>query len=160
MTRALVLGGGGPVGIAWESGLAVGLAAAGVAWRDADLIVGTSAGSAVGARLAAGFDLAAAAGPARAPLPVPAGAGVNMEELMAAWAAAASGAMTPEAARIELGRIALAAHTVPEDAFIGVFAEVQGQEWPEPFRCTAVDVLTGALQVWDRSAGVDRKSVV
>ncbi|HMH92920.1 MAG TPA: hypothetical protein VK586_17770 [Streptosporangiaceae bacterium] len=40
MTRALVLGGGGPVGIAWESGLAVGLAAAGVAWRDADLIVG------------------------------------------------------------------------------------------------------------------------
>jgi NTE family protein len=155
MTRALVLGGGGPVGIAWESGLAVGLAAAGVAWREADLIVGTSAGSAVGARLAAGLDLSAAAGPARAPLPVPAGAGVNMEELMAAWAAAASGAMTPEAARVELGRIALAAHTVPEDAFIGVFAEVQGQAWPEPFRCTAVDVLTGALQVWDRSAGVD-----
>ena len=54
MTRALVLGGGGPVGIAWESGLAVGLAQAGVAWRDADLIVGTSAGSAVGARLRRG----------------------------------------------------------------------------------------------------------
>ena len=160
MTRALVLGGGGPVGIAWESGLAVGLAAAGIAWRDADLIVGTSAGSAVGARLAAGLDLSAAAGPARAPLPVPAGAGVNMDELMKAWAGAAAGALTPEAARVELGRIALAADTVPEDTFIGVFAEVQDLEWPEPFRCTAVDVLTGALQVWDRSSGVSLSRAV
>jgi NTE family protein len=154
MTRALVLGGGGPVGIAWESGLAVGLAEAGIAWRDADLIVGTSAGSAVGARLAAGLELSAAAGPARAPLPVPAGAAVNMDELMKAWAGAAAGALTPEAVRVELGRIALAADTVPEDAFIGVFAELQDHDWPEPFRCTAVDVLTGALRVWDRSSGV------
>jgi NTE family protein len=52
MTRALVLGGGGPVGVAWESGLAVGLAQAGVVTGDADLIVGTSAG--IDRRLAAG----------------------------------------------------------------------------------------------------------
>jgi NTE family protein len=154
MTRAVVLGGGGPVGIGWESGLAVGLAGAGIGWRDADLIVGTSAGSAVGARLAVGLDLSAAAGSARAPLPVPAGAGVNLDELMKAWAGAAAGALTPEAARVELGRIALAADTVAEEAFVGVFAEVAGHEWPESFRCTAVDVLTGALQVWDRSSGV------
>jgi NTE family protein len=58
MTRALVLGGGGPVGIGWESGLADGLAAAGVALGEADLIVGTSAGSVVGGwlALAAGHD--------------------------------------------------------------------------------------------------------
>src|ERR1700684_539038 len=49
MTRALVLGGGGPVGIGWESGLLVGLTEAGVGLRDADLVLGTSAGSAGGA---------------------------------------------------------------------------------------------------------------
>ena len=53
-TRALVLGGGGPVGIAWESGLIAGLEADGVMLGEADLIVGTSAGSMVGAQLALG----------------------------------------------------------------------------------------------------------
>src|SRR5258706_4947908 len=56
MTRALVLGGGGPVGIAWESGLVAGLAQAGVDLGRADFTMGTSAGSFVGARLALGAD--------------------------------------------------------------------------------------------------------
>ena len=54
MSKALVLGGGGPVGVAWEAGLLAGLAEAGVDLSDADRIVGTSAGSIVGARLARG----------------------------------------------------------------------------------------------------------
>ena len=45
MTKALVLGGGGPVGIAWETGLIAGLADKGVAVQHADWILGTSAGS-------------------------------------------------------------------------------------------------------------------
>ena len=53
-TRALVLGGGGPVGIAWEKGLLAGLAAEGVDVEAADHILGTSAGSVVGAELASG----------------------------------------------------------------------------------------------------------
>ena len=52
VTKALVLSGGGSVGIAWEIGVAAGLARAGVDVRDADFITGTSAGSAVGAQLA------------------------------------------------------------------------------------------------------------
>src|SRR6476619_3310505 len=55
-SRALVLGGGGPVGIAWESGLVAGLAKAGVDVGQADFTLGTSAGSFVGARLALGAD--------------------------------------------------------------------------------------------------------
>src|SRR6185312_16605732 len=55
-SRALVLGGGGPVGIAWESGLVAGLAQAGVDLGRADFTMGTSAGSFVGARLALGAD--------------------------------------------------------------------------------------------------------
>ena len=54
MTRALVLGGGGPVGVAWEVGLIAGLEQEGVRLADADLFVGTSAGSIVGAMLALG----------------------------------------------------------------------------------------------------------
>ena len=40
------------VGIAWETGIAAGLARAGVDVREADFITGTSAGSAVGAPIA------------------------------------------------------------------------------------------------------------
>src|SRR3954454_2806453 len=54
MTRALVLGGGGPLGVAWESGLISGFARAGVDLGQADSILGTSAGAIVGARLASG----------------------------------------------------------------------------------------------------------
>ena len=50
--RVLVLGGGGPVGEAWESGVIAGLTEKGIDLSRADLIIGTSAGAIVGARLA------------------------------------------------------------------------------------------------------------
>lgn len=52
-SRALVLGSGGLTGLAWQAGVLAGLADAGVSVA-ADLVVGTSAGSVLGARLAAG----------------------------------------------------------------------------------------------------------
>ncbi|WP_448625084.1 patatin-like phospholipase family protein [Geodermatophilus sp. URMC 64] len=51
---ALVLGGGGITGIAWEIGVLAGLAEAGVDLTTADLVVGTSAGSVVGAQVTCG----------------------------------------------------------------------------------------------------------
>ncbi|MDP9116683.1 MAG: patatin-like phospholipase family protein [Actinomycetota bacterium] len=53
----LVLGGGGITGIAWEVGLLAGLAAQGVELRSADLVVGTSAGSVVGAQITSSASL-------------------------------------------------------------------------------------------------------
>lgn len=50
-TRALVLGGGGITGIAWELGVLAGLAEEGVDLTGADRVVGTSAGSIVGAQI-------------------------------------------------------------------------------------------------------------
>jgi NTE family protein len=58
MRRALVLGGGGVSGIAWELGVLRGLEEAGVPARDWSLVVGTSAGAIVGARILADPDLA------------------------------------------------------------------------------------------------------
>src|ERR1700759_1084042 len=59
--RALVLGGGGVTGIAWETGLIAGLAGLGIDLAAADVIIGTSAG-----RLGGAGPRGAAPGPARA----------------------------------------------------------------------------------------------
>ncbi|MGA8845431.1 MAG: patatin-like phospholipase family protein [Nocardioides sp.] len=55
--RGLVLGGGGITGIAWETGLLHGLAERGVDLTTADRIVGTSAGSIVGAQITSDLGL-------------------------------------------------------------------------------------------------------
>ncbi|HEV2662045.1 MAG TPA: patatin-like phospholipase family protein, partial [Ktedonobacteraceae bacterium] len=57
--KALVLGGGGTTGIAWETGLLLGLRDGGVDVTAAGLVVGTSAGSVVGAQITTGLDLEA-----------------------------------------------------------------------------------------------------
>src|SRR5947209_2515483 len=56
-TRALLLGGGGVAGVAWELGILTGLHDAGVDVRGADIISGTSAGSVVGAQISSGTEL-------------------------------------------------------------------------------------------------------
>ncbi|HEV2796790.1 MAG TPA: hypothetical protein VGV65_04165, partial [Nocardioides sp.] len=56
-TSALVLGGGGITGIAWELGILHGLAEGGVDVTGADVVVDTSAGSVVGAQLGSGLSL-------------------------------------------------------------------------------------------------------
>jgi NTE family protein len=158
MTRALVLGGGGPVGVGWEAGLADGLAREGVVLGAADLIVGTSAGSIVGSRLALRMDLPALVSSVGRPLPVPAAADAPAAtgDLMSVWAAAAAQGLTPEQVRVEMGKLSLTAPAEGEAAFVTaeVFAQLSGCQWPASFRCTAIDTLTGALQVWDESSGV------
>src|ERR1700728_4683554 len=52
--RALVLAGGGAAGNAWQLGLIAGLSDAGGDVTDADLIIGTSAGSTAAAQITSG----------------------------------------------------------------------------------------------------------
>ena len=54
--RAFVLAGGGATGIAWEAGIIIGLRDGGIDVRDADTMIGTSAGSMVAAHLRVGTD--------------------------------------------------------------------------------------------------------
>ena len=59
MQRALVLGAGRHAANAWELGMVTGLADAGIDVRNADLFVGTSAGSRVAVQIASGPSRAA-----------------------------------------------------------------------------------------------------
>jgi NTE family protein len=164
-TRALVLGGGGPVGIAWESGLLAGFAEAGVDLGGADFIVGTSAGSFVGAKLALGARAADLAEPIlREAERAPEGAGggrppADLSRLMQMMGDAYAGLRNPAEARAEIGAYALAAETMSEEAFIASFgksfANLPRFAWPEKdFACTAVDAETGAFRLWTKAAGV------
>ena len=56
--RALVLGGGGLSGIAWETGILAGLAAGGADVTTADYVLGTSAGATVTAQIGSGLPVA------------------------------------------------------------------------------------------------------
>ncbi len=158
--RALVLGGGGSVGIAWETGLAAGLAQEGIDLRAADKIVGTSAGSFVGALLAAGHapealrarlaeSAAARTDPGATPaMPVP-----DLTKLMDFMTRSPNTEAEALALRAEIGAFALAAQTVSEDTCVAFFASVADTPWPATYACTAVDAHDGRFVVFDHASG-------
>ncbi|MDB5576374.1 MAG: Patatin [Bradyrhizobium sp.] len=156
--RALVLGGGGPVGRAWQSGLAVGLGAKGVALGTADLILGTSAGAIVGAQLALGLDFINAAPPPGMAPPV-APSPEAMGHLAAAMARAAQ-SPTPEVERQAIGQFALTASSATEEDSIRRVGFLANRDWPANFRATAVDVGTGKHVVWGRGSGAPLERAV
>jgi len=173
LPKALVLSGGGPLGVAWQAGLAVGLARSGVQLAEADLIVGTSAGSVVGAQLALGKEMGQLlaqvehfwAGQERSAGDSGAAGGAGtagssaaiaerMQTLLSLMAdATTSGEGIPAETRAALGRFALQADAGPEARFAGAFAFLAGEAWPARFRCTAVDAESGSFVVWDGRAG-------
>src|SRR5215217_8191099 len=124
MTKALVLGGGGPVGVAWEVGLLAGLADAGVDLADADRIIGTSAGSIVGARLALGEAPAETLETGSARIGETSGtqAGEVDAEVLTTMGMALfeswTGSRSSEDVIAQLGRMSAVATTIPEDDFL------------------------------------------
>jgi NTE family protein len=162
MKRALVLGGGGPVGIAWESGLLAGLAENGVDLSGADFIVGTSAGAFVGAQLALGRSPAEVAAPdltGAVPVRPASGSLPDLTILITKMLEAASGKRPAEEVRAELGAWALQSPSIPEEEFIARFVPSLGGEidgaWPaKPYVCTAVDASDGSFVPWTKDAGI------
>ncbi|MGY1782358.1 patatin-like phospholipase family protein [Geodermatophilus sp. SYSU D01036] len=156
VSRALVLGGGGIAGIAWEIGLLSGLADAGVDVRDADLVVGTSAGSIVGTLLRTGHDLEELYAAQLGPVPATERA-VEFDgaAFLASFAAALAGAAGQQDARARIGGLALRAQTMPESerrAVIG--ARIGSPEWPaQRLVVTAVDTADGEFLAVDRDTG-------
>jgi len=128
-----VLGGGGPVGRAWQVGLVDGFAGQGINLGTADLIIGTSAGAVVGAQLALKQGLGALPRIDAAP-PVYSSSMVDLATAMARAAQSSE----PEPIRAEIGRMALNAQTINEEASVSrsIFAPFVGQAWPSQLRIT------------------------
>jgi NTE family protein len=149
--RALVLGGGGPVGIAWESGLLAGFAEGGVSLENADFIAGTSAGSFVGAQIALGKAAAALVTPimaeeaptqrAGSSSAQPSGPAPDLTTLIAKMGEAVSGKRPAKEVRAEIGKWALEVKTISEEAFLAGFGrsfnELPDDLWPDrDYACT------------------------
>jgi NTE family protein len=159
--RGLVLGGGGITGIAWELGMIAGLAEHGVDMSRADVIVGTSAGSVVGAQMSSGTPVADLYTEQLADTPGERGWRMGVGALarflvVTAWPG------DGQSARAYLGRAALGARTMPEDEFRRIFSSMlHGKAWPgRKLLITAVDAESGAPKVFDRDSGVELTDAV
>ncbi len=161
LRRGLALGGGGITGIAWETGLLLGLQDLGVDLTTADAVVGTSAGSVVGAQVTTGNALSdlfdhQVSPPRPAPLArisplVLAGFARSMIRARGDLEAFGRHVGRWSAKRAAAGRL-----PTLEERFAAIRDRLPVQEWGPGGRLqvTAVDVGTGALRVFDGTDGV------
>ena len=159
---ALVLGGGGVAGIAWETGILIGIADespdAARALLDADVLIGTSAGSTVVAQIGSGLSLADLFARQVSPTSAEIDPDVAVDALIDFFVAALSDPDTTVAQkRQRIGAVAPAADTVAESVRRDVIAQrLPSHGWPDRvLRVTAIDIATGELVVFDGDSGVE-----
>jgi NTE family protein len=159
VTNALVLGGGGVAGVAWMTGLLAGLADVGKDVTDADLVVGTSAGSVIAAQLGSGLSLdelyARQVEPSLQAKEIP--VELDMESYAMSLMALFDGAPSQEEIQRRIGKFALAADT-PAEAVRreAVASRLPSFDWPSRrIVLIAVDTETGEARAFDNDSGVD-----
>ena len=159
MTNALVLAGGGVTGIAWETGVLLGLQRSG---RDVlgnlDLVVGTSAGSTVGAQILSGatleelfaLQLSDDHGEINPHIDVELMTTIFSELLV-------GGGTTTDEQRRKIGELSLQAPTVDEPPRRAVIEKrLISHEWPTtPLVLTAIKAATGEFVTWTNDSGIN-----
>jgi NTE family protein len=160
-SRAIAFGGGGEWFVAWTLSFLHAARAEGVDLGTADLTVGTSAGSLVGAFLTserlwrgAGEMSFLASHPALLARMVKTGDGHASQERAAEALAGASS--TDRETVVAIGRAAMAARNPPLEAYERSLRLMLGHgDWPSPaHHVTAVDCYTGERVVIDQASGV------
>ncbi len=168
--RALVLAGGGAAGNAWELGVVAGLSASGVDVTEADLIIGTSAGSTVAAQITSGTSPAELYAAVLAEVPPSRTGDAQAERPRSSpmsgpsyleW----SNDIIASAVDANDMRRRMGAAALERDASTGssanrwrevVAARLPSARWPQPLLLIpAVDAHTGEPVVFDRHGGVD-----
>jgi len=160
MTSALVLGGGGVTGVAWELGVLAGLRDEGVDATHADVVLGTSAGSTVGAQITSGASLddlvAAQLVPASQTKEI--AVDLDFDRLAEIFVVLYDRSIEPLERRRQVGAMALASPTVDEAVRLEVIAaRLPSTTWPVDTRLeiVVVDATSGEWVALDRHAGVD-----
>lgn len=155
-SRALVLGGGGVTGIAWEIGVLSALSSRGIHWSKATSVIGTSAGSFVGTAVAAGYDLEKLYAAQFEPNDNEVDARASEATMAAWWDALAEGGADPRKVGAAMGRIAKAnPEPVTKDVRRrAVAARLVTADWPAGLKVTAIDADTGELHLFDEHSGL------
>ncbi len=164
---ALVLGGGGAAGNAWQIGIVAGVAEAGLDLPEAaDLVIGTSSGATAAAQLRSGIPPAELFASVISPPVQPVGQNrarppalpmATVFERMRAISAAATSAADLQRA---MGAFGLECDPVLESTAgqhrAVVAARLPRHEWPaRPMIVVAVNAHTGEVASFDRHSGVD-----
>jgi NTE family protein len=158
--RSLVLAGGGVAGIAWEVGVLFGISdvepEVAKSIISSDLIIGTSAGSAVGAQISSDSDLDAL---------YEVQCSTQSNEIMIDFDATThaslvegliNGSKDDREVRRAIGKFAIGARTIDEDQRRSVIAaRLPKHDWPiQTLWITAVDAESGELEVFTAESGV------
>ena len=167
VSKALVLAGGGVSGVAWELGILTALERAGFNLaQQADLVVGTSAGSVVGSQITSGSSLEEIYASQLAPVAQSSERAVDFDlnrfqqMIMTLYQEHNDDA---QAIRIGIGKQAIAATqnslTSEAERRAIIAARLPSHDWPTAtshtkLKITAVDAVSGEFIVFDREAGV------
>ncbi len=156
--KALVLGGGGSMGIGWETGYLTGLADGGIDTRFADLVVGTSAGSQVGAVIASRISWddiweklinlkyqSQKDSPSR-----------NLGSLFEKYDEIATSSRTPNEWIERIGKLAIESNTMTESEQLSRIKNTIGDcKWSEALHIVAVDLSTSQRVAWGFDSGIE-----
>ncbi len=158
--RAIAFGGGGEWFLAWMLGYATGLAQEGVDLAQADVTLGTSAGSIVGAAIKGGKlievsetlrKLGADPDQANKLLSISVGA---QSQVRAQSVMGATTEITKDSLN-QIGRAAMAAHNSPVDKYILSLNAILGLDsWPIGHHTTATDCYTGQSLIVSEANGI------
>lgn len=156
--KGLVLGGGGVTGIAWMTGVLLGLQRSGVAILSADRFLGTSAGSTVAAQITSGVSLADLFEHQVNPKlqsaelkPAP-----HLLDLLMHSLPVLLHLLDPVERTRRIGQLALETESIDEATRrASIAARLPVHHWPSHALATvAVNTETGEVKIFDRYSGV------